>query len=58
MPTSENFTCNKIALDFKLADGTSESYETKVVDRVRAQEQFEDSVAAGETAVLATLPPI
>ena len=58
MPTSEKFSCDKIAIDFQFADGSTEAYETKVVDRLRGQQKFEDSVAAGETAVLATLPPI
>lgn len=38
MPTSEKFACNKIAIDFQLADGSTETYETKVVDRERAKE--------------------
>ena len=58
MPTAESFTCHKIALEFQLADGSVEKFETKVIERERAQEQYEDSMASGDTAVLATLPPI
>ena len=58
MPLSENFTCHKIAVDFFLADGSKETIETRVIEKIRAQEQFEDSMADGSTAVLATLPAI
>ena len=58
MPLSENFTCRKIAVDFYLADGSKETIETRVVEKKRAQEQFEDSMAEGSTALLATLPAI
>ena len=33
MPTGENFACHKIAIDFVIADGISESYETRVTER-------------------------
>ena len=36
MPTAESFTCHKIALEFHLADGSVESFETKVIERERA----------------------
>ena len=58
MPIAESFTCHKIALEFQLEDGSVETFETKVIERERAEQQYEDSVASGETAVLATLPPI
>ena len=47
MPLSENFTCHKIAVDFFLADGSKETIETKVIEKNRAQEQYDDSMAAG-----------
>ena len=58
MPLSDNFSCTKIAMDFVMPDGTTESYETRVIERQVAQQKFEDKVAAGETAVIATLPKI
>ena len=33
MPLSENFSCTKIAIDFVMPDGTTESYETRVIER-------------------------
>ena len=33
MPLSESFTCQKIAVDFTMPDGTTESFETRVVER-------------------------
>lgn len=47
MPTSESFTCSKIAVDFTLPDGSTESLETRVVERERAMQQYEDAVASG-----------
>ena len=41
-----------------MPDGSTSSFETRVIERERAQQQYEDSIAAGETAVLATLPKI
>lgn len=58
MPISEEFTCSKIALDFTLPDGSSESFETRVIEREVAEASYEDSVASGKTAVIATLPRI
>ena len=58
MPTAESFTCHKIALEFQLEDGSVEKFETKVIERERGEQQYEDSMASGDTAVLATLPPI
>ena len=37
MPKSDTFTLSKIAVDFLLADGTTDSYETKVVERERGR---------------------
>ena len=45
-------------MDFFLADGSKETIETRVIEKIRAQEKFEDSMADGSTAVLATLPAI
>mmetsp|Transcript_5881 Transcript_5881/g.7119 ORF Transcript_5881/g.7119 Transcript_5881/m.7119 type:complete len:125 (+) Transcript_5881:371-745(+) len=57
VPTSlENFSCTKIAVDYTLQDGRMETIETRVTARERAIAVYEDKVAAGETAVLATLP--
>ena len=57
MPISSTFACNKIAVDYTLPDGKVESIETIVTERQRAQEVYEDAVASGEAAVIATLPP-
>jgi len=58
MPKSETFTCQKIAIEFRLEDGTIEALETRVVERERAQQVYEDKVSSGETAIIATLPPL
>ena len=58
MPISESFSVSKIAVDFTLQDGTVESLQTHVVEKFKAVEIYEDAVAGGQTAVLATLPPI
>ena len=58
MPISEEFVCTKIVAIYELEDGQTEQYETRVIERERALQKYEDSVASGETAVLATLPPI
>ena len=57
IPTSnENFSCNKIAIDFTLPDGSVEQIETRVREREQAQWIYDDKVASGQTAVIATLP--
>lgn len=58
MPLADNFSCTKIVIDFVMPDGSTEQYETRVIEREAAQQKYEDKVAAGETAVIATLPPI
>ena len=58
MPISDTFTCQKICVDFTMPDGSTDSFETRVVEKEKAQEKYEDAVASGETAVIATLPPI
>ena len=58
MPISEQLVCSKIGVVYFLPNGTTEQYETRVVEREKAVQQYEDSAASGETAVLATLPPI
>ena len=58
MLLSESFTCQKIAVNFTMPDGSTESFETRVVERVRAEQRYDDAVASGQTTVLATLPPI
>ena len=41
-----------------MADGSKQTMETKVIEKQRAKEKFEDSMAVGSTALLATLPVI
>ena len=38
MPIAENFTCTKIAVDFTMPDGSSSSFETRVIEREQAQQ--------------------
>ena len=57
MPTGQSFTVGQIIVDFTLEDGTEERLQTRIVERERAAEQYEDSQAEGKTAVFATLPP-
>lgn len=58
MPTSQSFTVSKIAVEYTMPTGEKERIETSVVERKQAEERYEDSQAAGETAILATLPPV
>ena len=58
MPISDTFTLNKIEIDFVLSDGTVKSIVSKVEARKKAEETYEDKVAQGHTAVLATLPKL
>lgn len=48
MPTSDSFTVGQIIVDFTLEDGmTKERLQTRIVERKRAEHQYEDSQAAG-----------
>jgi hypothetical protein len=38
-----------------MADGTSRTIETKVDERKKAEQKYEDSISKGKTAVLGTL---
>lgn len=58
MPISESFSINSIRCRFLLPDGTETVLETQVVERFKAAAKYEDAVASGETAVMATLPPV
>jgi hypothetical protein len=56
MPVSDSFAISSIQARFLLADGTESVLQTKVVERETAKAKYEDSVASGKTAVMATLP--
>ena len=43
MPTSQTFTVSQIAVDFILEDGTVDSLQTRIFERERAKEIYEDS---------------
>ena len=48
VPTAEtSFSCNKIAIEYTLADGSTETIETRVMGKERAVATYEDRVAAG-----------
>ena len=47
IPTSGSYSCNKIAIDYTLADGKTESIETRVVSREKGVATYEDKVASG-----------
>ena len=55
--SSKNFSCNKIAVDYTTKDGRTESMETVVMERERAAAIYEDKIASGQSAMIATLPP-
>jgi hypothetical protein len=40
MPIGENFTCQKIAIDFTMPDGSITSLETRVFEREVAMQTF------------------
>ena len=59
MPASETLTLSQIAVDFyDQKSGETTSVITRVVERVKAQQVYEDKVASGQTAVIATLPTL
>lgn len=58
LPISESFSISSLQARFLLQDGSETVLETKVAERAKAQAKYDDSVASGQTAVMATLPPI
>ena len=54
-PKSINTSINKITCQFNMADGTTRTIETKVDERKKAEQKYEDSISKGKTAVLGTL---
>ena len=54
-PKVENTAISKITCEFKLSDGTVRTLETKIDERQKAEEKYEDAVSKGQTAVLGTL---
>jgi hypothetical protein len=52
MPYSDTFTLNKIIVDFRLADGTVRTLETKVTEREAAVAKYTDAITTGQTAVI------
>lgn len=58
LPYSETFSLTKIEATFFLEDGTTKVLETKLEARKKAEVKYEDAVAQGKTAVMATLPPV
>ena len=47
MPLSDTFTINKIEIDFVLGDGSVETVVSRVEERERAQEIYEDKIIQG-----------
>ena len=45
MPVSQTFTLSSITVDFTLVDGTRKSVSTRIVEKERAKEIFEDKIA-------------
>jgi hypothetical protein len=58
MPISDTFSMNTIQARFLLQDGSETCIETRVVEREKAKEKYEDAVASGQTAVMANLPMV
>ena len=54
-PKTENIVMSKISSRFTLEDGTIKETETKIEERKRAEQMYNDSISKGETAVLGTL---
>jgi len=52
MPYSENFSLNKIYVDYLLSDGTKKTLETIVSEREKAIIQYNEAVATGQTAII------
>ena len=56
MPLTDTFTLNQIVIDFTLESGEQRQIITKVTERETAEQAYDDKVATGKTALLATLP--
>ncbi len=54
-PKTNKTSISKIICEFTLPDGKTTTIETKVDERQKAEEKYEDSVSKGQTAVLGTL---
>ena len=54
-PKSNDTAISKISCQFKLTDGKVKLIETKVDERKKAEEKYEDQLSKGQTAVLGTL---
>jgi len=57
MPRSEALVVNRLEIVFTLSDGSTRTMITKVQERKKAEQKFEDAISAGETAVIATSTP-
>jgi hypothetical protein len=53
-PKTENTVMSKISCSFTLEDGSTITTETKIEERKRAEQKYEDCISKGETAVLGT----
>ena len=58
MPLSDTFTINKLEIDFVLSDGSVTTVVSRVEEKQKAQQLYEDKMIQGQTAVMATLPKI
>ena len=47
MPLSDTFTINKIEIDFVLGDGKVKSVVSRVEEKTKAQEVYENKVSQG-----------
>ena len=58
MPVSTQFSLQKIILDITLEDGTKKTVQTTVQKKEKAKVKYDDAIASGKTAIMATMPDI
>jgi hypothetical protein len=54
-PKDIDSVITKIICEFTLSDGSKKSIETRITEKQKAVEKYEDAVAGGKTAVLGSL---
>ena len=53
-PNDVRTVINKITSEFKLTNGSTYYLETKVLEKEKAETQFNDAIASGKTAVISS----
>ena len=47
IPVSDTFTLSHVEIDFMMADGSVKTILSRVAERVKAEQAYEDKVASG-----------